>query len=110
MWAGGHLAFRRPLVLGASVTRTSTIRSITPRAGRTGDLCFVIVEHEFRTGDAVCVEEQQTIVYRERALGPENYHGIGGPESCRRISSVAARQHEPLSLLGSDIQRHRIHL
>jgi 3-methylfumaryl-CoA hydratase len=65
MWAGGTLVFEEPLRLGATVERISTIRSVTPKQGRTGHLFFVTVEHDLRTKGTRNVLEHQTIVYRE---------------------------------------------
>lgn len=69
MWAAGAFEFREPLHLGARVTRTSTIRAITPKSGRSGPLCFVTVAHELSANGVECVAEEQTIVYRE--ISPE---------------------------------------
>jgi 3-methylfumaryl-CoA hydratase len=69
MWAGGSLEFRAPLRLGDTVERTSVIRAITPKQGRSGPLYFVGVEHTLRTQDVVNLVEEQTIVYR--ALTPD---------------------------------------
>ena len=65
MWAGGTLVFEEPLRLGATVERISTIRSITPKQGRTGHLFFVTVDHGLHTKGTRNVLEHQTIVYRE---------------------------------------------
>jgi 3-methylfumaryl-CoA hydratase len=65
MWAGGTLRLESPLVLGQTLERTSTIRSITPKGGRTGRLCFVTVDHELTAGGRRCLLEEQTIVYRD---------------------------------------------
>jgi 3-methylfumaryl-CoA hydratase len=64
MWAGGELTFHAPLLLGTTVSRRSTIHSIIPRRGQSGDLVFVNVRHEVRLADELCLEEEQTIVYR----------------------------------------------
>ena len=64
MWAGGSLAFHAPLRLGDTVEKTSLIRSITAKEGRSGLLYFVGVEHTLRTQGAVNLVEEQTIVYR----------------------------------------------
>lgn len=65
MWAGGHITFTRPIYIGERAEKRSTIRSITPKAGRSGKLVFVIVEHEVSVGGERCLLEEQTIVYRE---------------------------------------------
>jgi 3-methylfumaryl-CoA hydratase len=63
LWAGNKLAFRRPLRVGETVTRTSKIADVRYKEGRSGPLVFVRVRHE--VGDAL-VEEHE-IAYREEA-------------------------------------------
>src|ERR671937_68739 len=46
MWAGSRLEFLRPLVVGSSVERRSTIAAVDPKQGRSGPLVFVTVRHE----------------------------------------------------------------
>ena len=67
MWAGGSFRFERPLRLGETATKVSRIKAITPKEGRSGRLCFVIVEHEVFVEGERCLWEEQTIVYREPA-------------------------------------------
>lgn len=71
MWAGGRLDFPDTLPLGAEATRETTIHSVVPKAGRTGPLFFVEVEHEISVGTSrdAAVRETQTIVYRELPTG-----------------------------------------
>lgn len=65
MWAGGELTNIKPLLIGRTVTRRSTITDITPKQGRSGTLVFVVVQHEYLNGAEVCIREKQTIVYRD---------------------------------------------
>jgi 3-methylfumaryl-CoA hydratase len=67
MWAGGRLRIERPLLVGERARKLSTIRSVTPKAGRTGPLVFVVVEHRIETDAGVALVEEQDIVYREPA-------------------------------------------
>lgn len=67
MWAGGRVTFVKPLLLGAPVTKTSTIVSIKEKTGSTGSLLFVTVKHELDGGEGVAVSEEQDLVYREAA-------------------------------------------
>jgi 3-methylfumaryl-CoA hydratase len=69
MWAGGRLRFHRPLRVGESIERVSTIRDITVKQGRSGMLVFVLVHHAISGPDGLAVEEEHDIVYRE-AAGP----------------------------------------
>jgi len=70
MWASGKLAFLAPIPVGASITRTSTLASITPKTGSSGTLVFVEVDHDIRADDLLCVAERQTIVYRAATSAP----------------------------------------
>ena len=72
MWAGGRLAWekRNPLQVGDKVERISTIASVTHKAGRTGELVFVLVRHEVRNERGLALTEEHDIVYRA-AAGPD---------------------------------------
>lgn len=65
MWAGGRLTFEQPLRVGDEVTRRSTIVSITEKIGRSGDLAFVLVQHDISGPNGLAVVEEHDIVYRE---------------------------------------------
>src|SRR5256714_6223882 len=69
MWAGSQLQFHRPLRVGDSVTRVSTIQSVDEKSGRSGALVFVKLRHEFRANGEkdVALTELHDIVYREAA-------------------------------------------
>lgn len=67
MWAGSRVEFPRPLLLGSAVTRRSTIKSVTEKAGRSGRLAFVTVEHILSDDTGPCVVEEHDIVYRAAA-------------------------------------------
>ncbi len=68
MWAGGRLKFLRPLKIGDQVEKKSTIKSISRKSGKSGDLCFVTVLHEFTVDGQSRLSEEHDIVYRESAL------------------------------------------
>ena len=67
MWAGGRLQWQAPLRVGEAVERTSRIASVTHKAGRTGDLVFVLVRHEVKNAQGVALTEEHDIVYRAAA-------------------------------------------
>ena len=68
MWAGGRLRFHQPLRLGDAVSKTSTILDVSAKAGRTGSLAFVTVEHRYSGPQGLAVTEEHDIVYREQAV------------------------------------------
>jgi 3-methylfumaryl-CoA hydratase len=63
MWAGGRVRFLRPIVIGASIDRTSEIKSIDKKHGRSGPLVLATVRHIIVDAGGPCVEEEQDIVY-----------------------------------------------
>ena len=67
MWAGGRLTYRTPLPVGAEAEKKSEIANVVTKSGRAGQLVFVTVRHWISYGGAVCIEEEQDIVYREAA-------------------------------------------
>jgi 3-methylfumaryl-CoA hydratase len=69
MWAGGRLQWlaHNPLVVGDAVRRVSRIESVTHKAGRTGDLLFVLVRHEIHNAHGLALTEEHDIVYRAAA-------------------------------------------
>ena len=69
MWAGGRLNWLQgnPLRQGESVQRISRIASVSHKAGRTGDLLFVLVKHEVHNACGISLTEEHDIVYRAAA-------------------------------------------
>ncbi len=82
MWASSSVEFLVPLMSGAQVTRTSTIKSIAEKVGASGRLAFVDIDHVVESDGVAAICETQTIVYREAATGPQGpmTPGLGGPE------------------------------
>jgi 3-methylfumaryl-CoA hydratase len=71
MWAGSRVQWLAPLAIGDSIERTSQILSVTHKAGRTGDLIFVLVEHRISNQQGLTMIEEHDIVYRD-AASPED--------------------------------------
>lgn len=69
MWAGGRLRWEatNPLRVGQEVQRTSTIQSIKHKSGRSGELLFVLVQHQLRNAQGLALTEEHDIVYRSAA-------------------------------------------
>jgi 3-methylfumaryl-CoA hydratase len=68
MWAAGAIKLERPLRLGEPAEKRSTIVAINAKEGKSGPLVFVMLEHVITQGGAVCIQEEQTLVYRAAAL------------------------------------------
>ncbi len=67
MWAGGRLIFHAPILVGKTLRKVSTIKSVKTKSGRSGELVFVTVEHQIFDKNTLCVKEEHDIVYREKS-------------------------------------------
>ena len=65
MWAGGRLSFPQPLRVGETVQRRSQVMSVEHKSGRSGELVFVLVRHEFHGAQGLAITEEHDIVYRD---------------------------------------------
>jgi 3-methylfumaryl-CoA hydratase len=65
MWAGGRLAFRAPIAVGAALVRESEIVSVASKSGRSGAMVFVTVRHRIAADGVDAIEEEHDIVYRD---------------------------------------------
>ena len=64
MWAGGRVSFAAPLRIGETARKTSRVKSIQEKQGRSGALAFVTVEHVIDGPAGEAVREEHDIVYR----------------------------------------------
>ncbi len=64
------MSFAHELVVGETATRTSAVRSVRSVAGGSGALLIVVLEHEYRQRDVLCVREEQTLIYRDPPADP----------------------------------------
>jgi 3-methylfumaryl-CoA hydratase len=112
MWAGSRLTFLGPIALGDEIMRRSTIETIEPKTGRSGEMVFVTVRHEVSAGPALAVVEEQDIVYREAPTPglsqPVATPAAAGPEAgwTRRVTP------DPMLLFrysALTFNSHRIH-
>ena len=67
MYAGGRLAFKKPLVVGETVRRVSEVTAVTSKHGRSGDLVIVVVRHSVFGEAGIAIEEEQDLIFREAA-------------------------------------------
>ncbi len=69
MWAAGRIEFSGDLHVGETVRRISRIGDVSVKAGRTGTLCFVTVDHAIEARGRTILTERQDIVYRGAEAG-----------------------------------------
>jgi 3-methylfumaryl-CoA hydratase len=110
MWAGGALEWHDKLRAGDEVTRRSCIADVQAKHGRSGNLCFVTVGHEYATARGPAITERQDIVYRDADVGTRTDSGTDPPRPAprwqRRLVADAAMlfRYSALTFNG-----HRIH-
>lgn len=70
MYAGGRVEREGTVLVGEELIRTSSISGIADKAGRSGDLRFVTVDHRIESSGAApgAISERSDIVYRERSV------------------------------------------
>ena len=112
MWAGGRLqwATDNPLRVGQMAALTSTVQSVQHKAGRSGELVFVVVRHELHNEQGLCLSEEQDIVYRHMPQpGQAAPAGQAAPDDAtwqRRITPTPAWLFRYSALT---FNAHRIH-
>jgi 3-methylfumaryl-CoA hydratase len=106
MWAGGDVTFHGDLEIGDTIRRTSRITDVVLKEGRTGQLCFVTVQHHIESRGQLLVDERQDIVYREANSG-----AVAQPPAPRGEHSQRMALSTPLLFRYSALtfNGHRIH-
>jgi 3-methylfumaryl-CoA hydratase len=115
MWAGSHLRFAAPLLVGDEAQRVSTVQSVAHKQGRSGDLVFVTLRHQIFRSQILAIDEEQRLVYRDQRVGDDNPTSktkpTSGPSSsvaqwCRELSPDTVLLFRYSSLT---FNSHRIH-
>ena len=65
MFAGGRFTFNYALQVGDRIERTSRIKDVNGKQGRSGYMVFVTVQPEIADARGVAITEEHDIVYRE---------------------------------------------
>ncbi|MDT7741450.1 MAG: 3-methylfumaryl-CoA hydratase [Actinomycetota bacterium] len=80
MMAGGRLRVTRPMRVGETLTRRSSLVDAQVKHGRSGDMLLVTVRDEFLAGPGEAVATEETdIVYRSQAPGQARGLGFDAP-------------------------------
>jgi len=64
MWAGSRFEHNKPLKVGENAKKVSTILDMNLKKGSSGNLVFLLIQHEYFGEDGLCIREEQDIVYR----------------------------------------------
>ena len=66
MWAGGKIEIYDQFKIGSEINKVSKIENIEFKKGKSGNLCFVTINHDYKLENKIIVKEEQTAVYREK--------------------------------------------
>jgi 3-methylfumaryl-CoA hydratase len=112
MWAGSRFIWTagNPMKVGDRITRSSRIESITPKAGRSGQLVFVKLVHHFRNTEGVCLVNEHQVVFR----GPPEVAGSDAAPARAATDAAWHRQLAPDPILlfrfsALTFNSHRVH-
>jgi 3-methylfumaryl-CoA hydratase len=67
MWAGSRLTFKHNLIIGEEIKKDSEIIKITEKNGNAGSMVFITVKHRIKSVRGIAIEEEQDIVYLNKA-------------------------------------------
>ena len=71
MFAGRRVKFLKPMKVGDTVERVSTIAQAEPKTGRSGSFTLVTVVHELTSSSGGAITEEQDLVYRQAVADPQ---------------------------------------
>jgi 3-methylfumaryl-CoA hydratase len=110
MWAAGNMELLRPLRLEQPAERSSVIKAVDAKDGKSGPLVFVTLEHRYSQDSQLCIREEQSLVYRAMPAAPQALPpGESAPSGAQWTRSVAA---DPVLLFrysALTYNGHRIH-
>jgi 3-methylfumaryl-CoA hydratase len=114
MWASGALRILDRLRVGDRAERNSRIADVSVKEGRSGKLCFVVVEHEISTERGLAIKENQQIVYRAAAVGgasgaPVARDTVESPVEGRAIRTILIDAVRLFRYSAVTFNGHRIH-
>jgi len=109
MWAGGSLEISDALRIGDRVRRFSTIRDVTRKEGKSGELWFVGVDQEYATQRGVAIRERLDIVYRQAATRALPEPAAAPPRPFSRSLSVDTPPALLFRYSAITFNGHRIH-
>ncbi|MCL4672554.1 MAG: MaoC family dehydratase N-terminal domain-containing protein [Sphingomonadaceae bacterium] len=115
MWAASDISFLSPIKVGARIDRTSRIVSVSEKAGSTGKLGFVEVEHVTSADHVEVVYEKQTLVYRDYIAPdaplspPEPGDGTFARDEWDAVASIVPSETLLFRYSALTFNTHRIH-
>lgn len=71
MFAGRRVRFHKPMKVGDTVDRVSTVMQVELKSGRSGSFTLVTIVHELTSSSGGAITEEQDLVYREAVSDPK---------------------------------------
>lgn len=83
VWAGCRMWFQAPIRVGDEIRRVGTVKSLTPKSGRSGPLVFMTIRDEIIGPSGPAMAEEMDIIFRE------------DPKAAEALPPAQARPAEP---------------
>ncbi|WP_323772362.1 FAS1-like dehydratase domain-containing protein [Antarctobacter sp.] len=109
MWAGGDMRFKGVFHVGERLTKTSTIRAVTQKDGKTGPMAFVTVDHVTTGEMGGAIEEEQNIVYLDIPKTFRPPRQVPVPERMAYDERVPMNEVRLFRYSAATYNAHRIH-
>ena len=71
VWAGCRMWFHQPIRVGEAIRRVGTVKTLTPKQGRSGPLVFTTFRDEIFGPGGLAMAEEMDIIFREDPKGEE---------------------------------------
>ena len=109
MWAGNRIEITKPLTIGRTAKKVSTIEEITEKSGRSGRLIFLCERSDFTDDVGGALTDWRTVVYRGDPDGKEQKKSNPAPSD-----AIWSREISPDTVLlfrysALTFNSHRIH-
>lgn len=115
MWAASDITFLKPLSIAQRVERTSEVISVSEKAGKSGKLAFLELQHVWMAGGEEAIRENQTLVYREAAAStaplspPQISHGSFDHNNWDASATITPEEKLLFRFSAMTFNTHRIH-
>jgi 3-methylfumaryl-CoA hydratase len=109
MWAGTRLRFYTPILIGEQLRKVSEVVNVARKTGKSGELCFVTVNHKYYSDTDLRLEENHDIVYREDRSSKRQSHSSQVDSDCDTSSIVMPSTTLLFRYSALTFNGHRIH-
>ncbi|MCC2654973.1 MAG: acyl-CoA dehydrogenase [Panacagrimonas sp.] len=111
LWAGSAVTLHRPIPVGSTLQKRTTIAAIDAKNGRSGPLVFVTLLHEVLVDGVLAIEDRQEVAYRSTlpASEPASAALSADPRTPDRVRTLVPDAVQLFRYSAITFNAHRIH-